>query len=361
MVSIEIIKLVKHFGDFKAVKGISFEVEKGTTLALLGPSGCGKTTTLRCIAGLEKPSSGTIVINGKVVNSSGFYLPSEKRSIGMVFQSYAIWPHMKVFGNVAFPLKIAHQPAEVVHEKVKNVLKIVGLEGFGDRLATKLSGGQQQQVALARALVAEPSVVLFDEPLSNLDAKLRDEMRFEIKSLQKRIGLTAIYVTHDREEAMVLADQIALMKDGEIVQCGSPEGIYNCPLNDFVAEFFGAINKWEGTCVELCSERYAKVRLSNDHHMVGTVNKGIHIGMRCIVAFRPDAVNMKPPHSGELVNELRVGITNASFLGERYESEIVLDPFRARVSTSNAIPNHDTVIYLPAEKCYIVPALNNPV
>jgi iron(III) transport system ATP-binding protein len=229
-----------------AAKNVSFDVPKGKFFTLLGPSGCGKTTTLRSIAGLERPTSGEIEIGERLVYSSekNIFVPLNQRNIGMVFQSYAIWPHMSVYANTAFPLEVRKKSlakAEI-KDRVARVLNAVALEEFADRDATKLSGGQQQRLALARALVMEPELLLLDEPLSNLDAKLRERMRFELKRIQRDLGVTTIYVTHDQSEALALSHEIAVMNEGEIVQVGSPREIYERPRTKFVAEFIGSSN-----------------------------------------------------------------------------------------------------------------------
>jgi iron(III) transport system ATP-binding protein len=227
-----------------AVDNVSFEVETGKLLTLLGPSGCGKTTTLRSIAGLEEPDGGEIQIGSTVVFSKTrrFSLPPNRRRVGMVFQSYAIWPHMTVFQNVAYPLEGSGVQKREVRKRVEHVLALVGLEGFIERPAPFLSGGQQQRVALARALVAEPEVLLLDEPLSNLDAKLREQMRVELRALQQRVGLTAVYVTHDQIEALAISDVVAVMSAGRLVEFGPPHQIYDWPKSRFAAEFIGAGN-----------------------------------------------------------------------------------------------------------------------
>jgi ABC-type Fe3+/spermidine/putrescine transport system ATPase subunit len=210
--------LVVAYGSVVAVRDISFAVEDGEFVSLLGPSGCGKTTTLRCIAGLEGSSSGVIRLGDAVMAADGRDVPPDKRGINMVFQSYAVWPHMSVFENVAYGLRIRREPKAEIERKVVEALKLVGLGGFAERYGTELSGGQQQRVALARAVVTSPRLLLFDEPLSNLDAGLRDRMRFELVELQRRLGQTSLYVTHDQSEAMLMSDRIILMKDGQIVQ-----------------------------------------------------------------------------------------------------------------------------------------------
>ncbi len=252
---IEVKGLVVRYGSVTAVAGVSFAVLPGEQLTLLGPSGCGKTTTLRAIAGLEPPTSGEIVIGGTAVFSSAkrINVPAERRGLSMVFQSYAIWPHMTVFDNVAYGLRVRRLSAREITEKVRWALDMVQMEEFAQRSASKLSGGQQQRVALARAFVFSPSVLLFDEPLSNLDAKLRAEMRIELRELQHRVGITSVYVTHDLEEALAISDRIVVMRDGAIAQIGTPSEIYNFPRNAFVADFVGSANLVRGLHRPECS------------------------------------------------------------------------------------------------------------
>src|SRR3989440_1345630 len=228
----------------RAAQDVTFTVPEGKLFTLLGPSGCGKTTTLRSIAGLEKPSAGEIEVGGRLVYSSDkrIFVAPNKRNFGMVFQSYAIWPHMNVFQNAAFPLEVRRLAKKEVRERVMRVLHAVALDALVDRDATKLSGGQQQRLALARALVMEPQLLLLDEPLSNLDAKLRDRMRTELKRLQREFSLTTVYVTHDQSEALALSHEIAVMSEGRVVQVGTPRQIYEQPHNKFVADFVGTTN-----------------------------------------------------------------------------------------------------------------------
>jgi len=245
---IEVEKLEIHYGSVPAVRGVSFSVQPGEQLTLLGPSGCGKTTTLRAIAGLEAPSAGEIRIGGAPVYSGAnrVNIPAEKRGLSMVFQSYAIWPHMTVFENVAYGLRVRREDKAAIVEKVDRALDMVQMRAFRDRGASQLSGGQQQRVALARAFVFQPQVLLFDEPLSNLDAKLRADMRIELRELQHRLGVTSVYVTHDLEEALAMSDRIVVMRDGLIEQVGDPGDIYNRPRNPFVADFVGSANLIRG-------------------------------------------------------------------------------------------------------------------
>jgi iron(III) transport system ATP-binding protein len=235
-----------RYGQVEALRGLDLNVAEREFCVLLGPSGCGKTTTLRCVAGLERPDSGEIDIDSSTVNAPqrNIYVPSERRDIGMVFQSYAIWPHMSVFQNVAFPLVRGRKKVSrsMVRDKVRQVLKLVQLDGLEERPATDLSGGQQQRVAMARAVVTEPKILLMDEPLSNLDARLRDQMRVELKKITRSIGVTTLYVTHDQAEALSLGDRVCVMHQGEILQIGTPKEVYAEPANLFVAQFIGEMN-----------------------------------------------------------------------------------------------------------------------
>ena len=246
MAQVTLNQLTKHFDDTPVVKGISLTVEDGEFFSLLGPSGCGKTTILRMIAGFTFPTSGTIFFDDQDVS----YIPPNKRNTGMVFQNYALFPHMTVFENVAFGLRTRKVPKAEMADRVAGALKLVGLSGLEARPVPLLSGGQQQRVALARAVVIEPNLLLLDEPLSNLDAKLREETRDQIRDLQKQLGITTIYVTHDQEEALAISDRIAVMDDGICQQLDTPDVIYRQPANRFVATFMGKMNLWEGTLAD---------------------------------------------------------------------------------------------------------------
>src|ERR1051325_9528599 len=249
MAAVLIEDVSRTFGEVIAVNRISMKVERGEFVTLLGPSGCGKTTTLRMVAGLQQNTGGRISIGHEVVSDGarGIFVPSERRRLGMVFQSYAIWPHMTVFDNVAYPLRIRHRGAPEIKDKVGRALRLVEMEKFAARPAPALSGGQQQRVAIARALVFEPEVLLLDEPLSNLDARLRTQMGDEFRKLQRRLGITSLYVTHDQEEAMALSDRVVVMEAGRILQVGTPEEIYQRPTSRSVAAFFGSPNFIDAT------------------------------------------------------------------------------------------------------------------
>ena len=241
MSEIKLVNVKKSFGKVEVLKGFTETFADGEFITLLGPSGCGKTTMLRLIAGFDRPTSGEIWIGGTPVSMEEEFVPPEKRGLGMVFQSYAVWPHMNVFKNVAYPLKLRKVPKDEIREKVQQMLAVVNMEELEERMPDELSGGQQQRVALARALIAEPEVLLLDEPLSNLDAKLRESMRREIKELQKRLGISIIYVTHDQSEALTMSDRVVVLNDGVIQQSGTPKEIFNSPANSFVDEFVGKV------------------------------------------------------------------------------------------------------------------------
>ena len=246
MASVKIQHVSKAFGGNVVLKEINETFQDGEFITLLGPSGCGKTTLLRIIAGFERQTSGEVYISDKLVSGGKTFIPPEKRGIGMVFQSYAVWPHMNVFDNVAYPLTIRKVPKDDIRQSVQRVLELVHLSRYEDRFPNQLSGGQQQRIALARALVAEPTLLLLDEPLSNLDAKLRESMRFEIKEIQKRLNITVVYVTHDQTEAMAMSDRIFLISGGVVQQAGTPKEIYNHPVNQFAADFLGKVDFFKG-------------------------------------------------------------------------------------------------------------------
>jgi iron(III) transport system ATP-binding protein len=283
----------RHFGPVVAVDRVNLEVERGEFVTLLGPSGCGKTTTLRMVAGLEQNTGGRISIGDRVVSdaAAGFFVPPDHRQLGMVFQSYAIWPHMTVFDNVAYPLRIRRRPRAEIVERVRSALRLVEMESFADRPAPALSGGQQQRVAIARALVFEPEVLLLDEPLSNLDARLRTQMGDEFRALQKRLGITCLYVTHDQEEAMALSDRVVVMQAGRILQVGSPEEIYQRPATRAVAAFFGAPNLLDATVTACTAQAQNRFELGiagadwTGHCLAG---EPYQVGDPVVVLVRPE-------------------------------------------------------------------------
>ena len=295
---ISVSSLAKEFGKgtkaVNAVNDVSFEVKEGALVSLLGPSGCGKTTTLRMIAGLERPTAGRLTIDGVAAysDSEAVYVPVNRRPIGMVFQSYAIWPHMNVFRNVAYPLRVERPrlaKAEV-RSRVSEALKLVGLEALAQRSATALSGGQQQRVALARALVRRPKILLLDEPLSNLDAELRDRMRDEIRLLQQRLRITTVFVTHDQTEALAMSDEILVMDRGRLVEVGAPQDLYRRPRSDFAARFMGASNRFVGV-VE--TSNGSKVTLNSDTgRLTGRQPGKIAVGQQAVAVVRPNGFSL---------------------------------------------------------------------
>ncbi len=327
-------ELCKRFGGVVAVNGLNLDIQQGEFFTLLGPSGCGKTTTLRCVAGLEQPESGEVYLGERCLVSSGrrVFVQPERREMGMVFQSYAIWPHMTVLENVAYPLKLRRMKRPEIYENVRASLKLVGLEGLEERPAPALSGGQQQRVALARALVFSPRVLLLDEPLSNLDARLRDEMRVELRALQRRLGITVIFVTHDQIEALSLSDRIGLMNKGQVEQVGSPEQVYNKPSTPFTRDFLGKTFALLAKVVGSKGDR-VQVEISGvvDSLLWVSVNNaaflgagGIKIGQEMMVAIRPEQIVVWTAMPDGRTNILSSAVESVHFLGDRYEYTVLL-------------------------------------
>lgn len=335
---LQIENLTKSFRDERskqtvyAVDGVNLEVKDGMLFTLLGPSGCGKTTTLRSIAGLERPEAGRIVVGNDVFFDSAAkqWTPSAERGLGMVFQSYAIWPHMNVFKNVAFPLEVMRRTNQgrlsrkEIRLRVENVLSVVRMEHLVDRPATNLSGGQQQRLALARALVMEPKLLLLDEPLSNLDAKLREEMRFELKRLQRDLGITTIYVTHDQTEALAMSNKIAVMNGGKIVQEGSPREIYEQPRTEFVADFIGTSNFLNGL-VEISTTDTDYCNITTEFgRLLGVKNgPGFVSGQSVTVSLRPENITIVDSSQNVSATKFCAGrIVGRAYLGEGLEYQV---------------------------------------
>jgi iron(III) transport system ATP-binding protein len=347
-------------GEVYAVRGIDLDVKQGQFFTLLGPSGCGKTTTLRSVAGLERPFEGEIVVGDQPVLSCRrkIYVPPYKRDIGMVFQSYAIWPHMNVFENVAFPLRESKKrfSSDEIRTRVRKALAMVQLGGLEDRPAPFLSGGQQQRLALARALVKEPRVLLLDEPLSNLDAKLREETRFEMRELVKRLGITTLYVTHDQLEALTMSDVIAVMDSGRIVQQGTPLEIYGAPQDRFVANFIGLSNFLEG--------RVKRTGQPGDVETPsGTIKcvlpDGIAAGEAVVVVIRPEDVNLDAGAVGQNENVLEGKIEAIVYMGDALECQVAVGTklIRLKLHPSSPVARGNTVrLRLPAGSCRAVRA-----
>ncbi len=313
------------------MKNLTLEIGDTQFVTLLGPSGCGKTTTLRLIAGFLTPDAGVIRVGDAILSSKDGVLPPEKRGMGMVFQTYAVWPHRTVYENVAFGLQVRKVPRRDARKRVADVLEMVNLSGLEDRYPNQLSGGQQQRVALARSLVVEPGILLLDEPLSNLDAKLRERMRWELKELQRRTAITFVYVTHDQSEAMALSDRIAVMHQGELVQFGSPREIYSRPANRTVADFMGLVNLVPGRVVDGGD---GVVALGGDHRVRLPLPPGVREGMVVQVAIRPENIALTGVASGEAAGLLPVRVITSTFLGNLTDYQVALDDgTRLRVQT----------------------------
>jgi iron(III) transport system ATP-binding protein len=306
--------------EIRALDGVDLTIPANRIFTLLGPSGCGKTTLLRCIVGLESPDAGEIVIGGETVFSKAkdIYVPPEKRGLGMVFQTYAIWPHMNVFDNIAYPLQVRGMARDAVRERVARTLEFVQLEGYESRPATRLSGGQQQRVALARALIAEPKVILFDEPLSNLDAKLREETRKELKAFLGKLDITALYVTHDRVEALALSDLIAVMRAGRLVEIGTPQKIYFDADTRFVADFIGRANLVKA---RIRAQEAERTLVDSPLGAIACQRRDLPVGAEVTLCIRPEFIHVAPGEgAGE--NVVNGRIESQTFVGETYESEI---------------------------------------
>jgi iron(III) transport system ATP-binding protein len=334
MTAIRVAGLRKLFGDTPAVDDVSFEVESGSILTLLGPSGCGKTTTLRMIAGLERPDAGEVRVGDRLVTSAseGVHLPPDKRRMGMVFQSYAIWPHMNVFENIAFPLRGrlrgARMPEAEIRDKVMSMLQSLGLEGLHDRPAPLLSGGQQQRVALGRALIGDPDVLLLDEPFSNLDARRRDDMRFELKEVQARVGVTTIFITHDQSEAMVLSDRVVVMNAGRVVQEGTPQSIYRQPGTRFVMEFLGQVDQLRAR-VSLGSDGSPRARLdgTDEIEIALDASHPWQPDDEVVLMLRSAAVEAREPNGSQ---GWQGRVLSRIYLGERTEYVVGVGTARVR-------------------------------
>ena len=336
----------KSYGNHKVHEGLDLTIQKGECFTLLGPSGCGKTVLIRLIAGHEVPEQGKISIGDTVVADSvtGAYIPPERRGLGVVFQDYAVWPHMTVYENIAYPLKMEKRDKKEIDELVMRMIDVVGMKGMEKRLPSELSGGQQQRVALARALVADPSVMLLDEPLSNLDANLREEMRFEIKALQRKFGITVMYVTHDQEVALAISDRLAIMDSkGKIRQIGNPYEIFEQPADLFVFKFMGIAN-------------FLAIRTEAGKHYVGEGKQEVPWdgpsgnAAKWVVGFRPSDVSIMREAKG---NCIKGKIQRASYLGNTMDYAINVDGeiLRTEVVTHEAIS--ENLMFNEGEECYV--------
>lgn len=320
--SVTLVNVTKIFTDqddkskeFTAVDTVNIEIKEGEMVTFLGPSGCGKTTTLRIISGFEKPTKGDVFIDGQLVND----LPANKRNSSMVFQSYAIFPHLTVEQNIGFGLELKGLKKSQIKEEVDTIMATMGLSALGARQPSQLSGGQQQRVALARAIVTKPRVLLFDEPLSNLDAKLRNQMRTEIRRIQQQFGITSIYVTHDQDEAMTVSDRIMVMDKGRIQQLGTPFEIYSRPTNHFVADFIGRANFFKGMVKKIDGELTMEV--NQKEYRFPSFNKDVRVGKRATVVLRPEGLKIEQPNDQAFFNGV---VQEAVYLGSTVEYEIAV-------------------------------------
>jgi iron(III) transport system ATP-binding protein len=348
--------LVKEFGDQRALDDVSFDVKEGELFTLLGPSGCGKSTTLMSIAGFQHPEAGRIAVGDEVFVDAArkVAVPAEQRNLGIVFQSYAVWPHMTVFNNLAFPLKVRMLKRDAIRTRVREVLELVEMTPYEQRYPHQLSGGQQQRVALARALVYSPSVLLLDEPFSNLDAKLRERARAWVKELQGTLGLTTIFVTHDQDEALSMSDRVAVMSAGEVQQIGTPEEIYRHPANRFVAEFVGRVNLIEGL-VSGSEGSGVVVDVTDSTHRL-TVRDGAGASGNVTVAVRPEAVTVMrlDDHSVNGTNTWEADVATVAFLGDHYEYEVNAGSLALTVQSSRRVEGGRIRLHIPPDACAVV-------
>src|SRR6267154_2980890 len=339
MAKLEIEDVEVCFGNVVAVDRVSLQVEEGETVVLLGPSGCGKTTLLRLVAGFNRPKSGTVRIAGRIVASPTVVVPPEKRSLSMVFQSYAVWPHKTVFENLAYGLRLRRMNAAMISAKVTDALATVRMEAYASRYPSELSGGQQQRVALARALVLEPEILLFDEPLSNLDATLREHMRFEIKTLLGKLKITCIYVTHDQSEAMVVADRVAVMNRGRIEQIGTPEDVYYRSKTDFVAQFIGLANVLDARIMGAADSDHLNVRVEHGGDLVVRANLRGNDTSTARIFVRPEHIELTsaPKHGApkQGMNTLKGRVARRSFVGAQTDYVIDVNGVPLRVISRN--------------------------
>ncbi|MEW5720584.1 MAG: ABC transporter ATP-binding protein [Chloroflexota bacterium] len=349
-IMIEFRNLTKRYGALLANDHVNLQVQRGELMTLLGPSGCGKTTALRGLTGYVKPDEGQILIDGKDVTN----LPTHQRQLGMVFQNFALFPHMTVWDNVRFPLMIRGVSKPDSEPKVREALQLIRLEGLSERYPRQLSGGQQQRVGLARALVYRPNVLLLDEPLSNLDAKLREEMRFEIRDLQRRLGITAIYVTHDQQEALALSDRVAIMNNGHIEQVGTPEEIYEHPRSKFVADFIG-LSDFIPATVESYDAQTAHINVAGAALTAPAVD-GLSRGQKILLFIRPNDLEIVTAESND--NRLPGTIRQATYLGDRIDYRVqIREGIEIRVQTAGTqrfAEGARVYVRLPVERCRLI-------
>src|SRR6266540_2716316 len=356
MPEIHVDGLVKQFGDQRALDDVTFHVVEGELFTLLGPSGCGKSTTLMSIAGFQTPEEGRIAVGDEAFFDAErrLSIAAERRNLGMVFQSYAVWPHMTVYENLAFPLKVRKLKRNAIRPRVLEVLELVEMSPYVDRYPHQLSGGQQQRVALARALVYSPSVLLLDEPFSNLDAKLRERARTWVKELQRNLGLTTIFVTHDQDEALSMSDRVVVMSAGKVQQIGTPEDVYRRPVNRFVAEFVGRVNLIDGVVASA----------NGGDVMLDVPGSSLHLALRAqrdvsdkvTVAVRPEAVTVAPADDALLngTNTWEANVHTVAFLGDHYEYEVNAGPLALTVQSSQRVAGDRIKVHIPPDACAVV-------
>lgn len=347
--------LVKTFGKVHAIDNVSLTVKGGQLATLLGPSGCGKTTTLNCIAGLEIPDTGLIRVGDFTLTDVGKkrILPPEQRQLGMVFQSYALWPHMKVAENVAFSLKLQKVKSAQVKKRVHEALDLVGLADLADRYPFQLSGGQQQRVALARAVVTRPRLLLLDEPLSNLDAKIRETSRVWLRDLQQQVGITTVYVTHDQAEAFAMSDMIAVMDMGKLLQFAPPEDLYANPATQFVAEFIGATSFLKGA-ISSIDKNTVTVRVANGDmlSLPNPSDKTWHENQEVVVGIRSERVEVAGEHADNLLN---ARVVVSTYLGSKWQYEVDTGSGRLKVESVDAATSDQLSLYLPPDSILLFP------
>ena len=355
MSSVELLQVSKNYDQVVAVEQVSLKVEDGEFFALLGPSGSGKTTVLRLIAGFIEPDQGRILISGSDMNS----VPPERRNIGVVFQNYALFPHLTAWENVAFGLEVRHFPKKEVAERVREAFALVRLEGMEQRYPRQLSGGQQQRVALARALVTRPRVLLLDEPLGALDKKLRTQMQVELRQLQQSLGITAIFVTHDQEEALTLADRIAVMDRGRICQIGEPAAVYEYPVNLFVSNFLGQSNIFRGIVTKINAD-FAHIQTQYGYELVAGWRKSKAIGESALLIVRPEKINLSRQPSeipnevpGKVVHRIYLG-TNTTYVIQLESGEVVTAFIQNKAERSGFSLGESIFVSWAAENCFLL-------
>jgi iron(III) transport system ATP-binding protein len=361
MVELVVQNLTKRFGLVTAVDNVSFHIANGEFLTLLGPSGCGKSTTLAAVAGLDVPDQGLIRAGDRVFfdSAKGQVLPAEARNCGLVFQSYALWPHMTVRQNLAFPLKLRKIGSKEQQRRIAEALALVEMADYADRYPHQLSGGQQQRVALARTLVYQPLVLLLDEPLSNLDAKLRERARTWLDHLHQRVRLTTLYVTHDQIEALALSDRIAVMNGGRIVQLGTPREIYERPADPFVADFIGTSNFFSGSIVGADAGRMAIVRLDGGAELRTVLPRDLAPGARVTVAIRPEKLELStsPDNApGEEGVVLAASVTTRSYIGGRWQYQLAVGGVVVKVESPADYDQEQLWLHVPIAGSVVFPA-----